>query len=308
MNFDIYVFVLTMIVFVALVICFAILIARDIKNTQKMITAGLNDCEILETIQEEQSKKKYPVLRFITDKLLPWIIVVIVFVMLIFSFVIKINEKKVAKFSTFKVVESGSMSYKHKNNSYLTKNNLNDQIYRFDLIVVAPLPKESELKLYDIVVYEYRGEFIVHRIIGIEEPDETHSERRFLLRGDANQYSDTFPVLYSQMRGIYKGQRLPYVGSFVTFLNSPSGYVCIALVIFVFIVYPFIEKKINDCVKKRIAVLQAQKIVVLNETVVKKESQETTITEENKEENFLDKEVEKSIETDSTSTIEKSEE
>ncbi len=290
MNFDVYVFVLTLIVFTALTVCFTILIVRDIKNTLKMTRAGLNDCEIERTVRDETEKRNHPALCFVTEKVLPCILLAFVLAVFVFSITLKINEKKVAKFSTFKVVESGSMSYKHKNNLYLNENNLNNQIYRFDLIIVSPLPKENELELYDIVVYEYRGELIVHRIIGIEEPNETHSERRFLLRGDANQYSDTFPVLYSQMRGVYQGQRVPYIGSFVVFLNSPSGYMCVALVVFVLAIYPFIEKKINACAKERLAVLESQKAVVLDETVVE-EPQEVILQEENQVENSVDNEI-----------------
>lgn len=48
----------------------------------------------------------------------------------------------------------------------------------FDLIVVSPLPKESDLKLYDIVVYEADGQMIVHRIVDIKEADETHPAKK----------------------------------------------------------------------------------------------------------------------------------
>ena len=43
----------------------------------------------------------------------------------------------------------------------------------------------------------------------------------FLLKGDANENNDRFPVLYSQMTGIYKNERIPFVGSFILFLQAP---------------------------------------------------------------------------------------
>ena len=108
------------------------------------------------------------------------------------------------------VVCSESMSEKHSKNTYLRKNNLNDQFDMFDVIITYELPKESELKKYDIVVYEIDGTLVVHRIVNIEEPNEKHpNERHFLLQGDNVESPDKFPVKYSQMRGIYKGDKIP---------------------------------------------------------------------------------------------------
>jgi hypothetical protein len=102
---------------------------------------------------------------------------------------------------------------------------------------------EEDLELYDIVVYKRDDMYIIHRIVGIEEPNEKHpNERYFLLQGDAVGSSDPFPVLYSQMQGIYKGERIPYVGSFIMFLQSPAGWLCMLLVVFVMIVTPIVER------------------------------------------------------------------
>ena len=76
------------------------------------------------------------------------------------------------------------------------------------------LPKEEDLKLYDIVVYKQDDIYVVHRIVGIEEPNEKHpNERYFLLQGDAVDSPDRFPVKYSQMQGIYTDEKIPFVGS-----------------------------------------------------------------------------------------------
>ena len=102
------------------------------------------------------------------------------------------------------------------------------------------------MKLYDIVVYEVYDNLVIHRIVQIEEPNEKHpNERYFLLQGDDVHYPDKFPVKYKQMKGIYKGERVPMVGSFVMFLQSPAGYLCILLVVFALIAIPMMEKKIK---------------------------------------------------------------
>ena len=126
------------------------------------------------------------------------------------------------------------------------ENKLNDQFQQFDVVICEHIPDEKDLKLYDIVVYKHEDMYIIHRIVGIEEPNEKHpNERHFLLQGDAVDCSDKFPVLYSQMQGIYKGTRIPFVGSFVMFLQSPAGWLCMLLVVFAMIVTPIVEKILN---------------------------------------------------------------
>ena len=155
-----------------------------------------------------------------------------------------------------RVVLSGSMSYKLESNEYLDENGLDDQFDTFDLIITHELPGEFELELYDIVVYELKGELVVHRIVGIEEPNEKHPEHRlFELRGDAIKYSDTRPVEYSQMMAIYRGEHVKYVGSFVHFMQSPAGYVCILLMIVGCIISPLTDLLIRRARKNRLRLL-----------------------------------------------------
>ena len=254
-GYEIYIFVLCLVVFVALTVFFAALIACIAKMNIKLIRGGFADGEIKK--QREKSVKKTAVFRTL-EILLSAALFVAAITVFFFSLQVKINEKKPVERNVIKVVKSASMAEKDGFNKYLTENNLNDQIQMFDLIVVSPLPKESDLKLYDIVVYEADGQMIVHRIVDIKEADETHPQRRFVLQGDANRYSDKFPVLYSQMKGIYGGKKVPYIGSFVVFMNSPAGWLCVLLVVAVCIAYPFIEKKLKKEADLRFAAMQAQ--------------------------------------------------
>lgn len=254
-GYEIYIFVLCLVVFVALTVFFAALIACIAKMNIKLIRGGFADGEIKK--QREKSAKKTAVFRTL-EIILSAALFVAAITVFFFSLQVKINEKKPVERNVIKVVKSASMAEKDGFNKYLTENNLNDQIQMFDLIVVSPLPKESDLKLYDIVVYEADGQMIVHRIVDIKEADETHPQRRFVLQGDANRYSDKFPVLYSQMKGIYGGKKVPYIGSFVVFMNSPAGWLCVLLVVAVCIAYPFIEKKLKKEADLRFAAMQAQ--------------------------------------------------
>ena len=162
-----------------------------------------------------------------------------------------VSSNKVGDTPIVKVVKSGSMATIYEKNEYIAKNNLTNQIKKYDLITLFKLPEENDLKVYDVVMYETNGICVIHRIVAIEEPDEKHSERYFLLQGDANQYPDKFPVKYSQMLGIYKNNRVPYVGSFVDFMQSPVGYLCILLIVFSCVISPIADKKLDKAIEER---------------------------------------------------------
>ena len=116
----------------------------------------------------------------------------------------------------------------------------------FDLIVTHAPPAEFDLKLYDIVIYEYDGVHIIHRIVGIEEPNEVHPNSRiFTLQGDAVGFPDREPVEYSQIKAIYYGERVQFIGSFVFFMKSPAGWLCVLLILFAIIATPIVENKIQ---------------------------------------------------------------
>lgn len=260
--FDIYILVLCLIVFTALTAFFAILIVSLFKARLKMIRGGLADSEILSK-QQEKAKPKKLAASFILDRVISLLFCIIIVIIFGFSLSVRFTEtSKVGSTPIVKVVRSGSMATKYEKNTYLDENGLTDRIKKFDLIVVNQLPKEEDLKLYDIVVYEADGYLIVHRIVGIVEPDETHATRQFLLQGDANQYPDRFPVYYSQMRGIYTGTRIPFIGSFVDFMHSPAGYLCFLLIIFVCVMSPLIEKKVISEIEKREKIISFHRLGV----------------------------------------------
>ncbi len=248
-GYDIYVLVLCLIVFAALTCFFVAMIISLVKMYLKNIQGGMAD----EELKKQRAKEKRHAAFSVIAKIISVLFVAIAITVFALSLDTKVNENAKVERSVVKVVKSQSMSTKNENNKYLFDNDLNNQFQMFDLIGVSPLPDENELKLYDIVVYEVDGQMIVHRIIGIEEPDETHSERRFVLKGDANVYADKIPVLYSQMKGIYNGKRVAYIGSFVVFMNSPAGYLCIILVLCACIAYPLIERKVKKATDLRLA-------------------------------------------------------
>ena len=196
---------------------------------------------------------------------------------------------------TFRVVNTGSMEKKNEKNEYLVKNNLNDQIATFDLIIVYKAPKEEDLKLYDIVVYEVDDIMVVHRIVEIEEPNQYHpNERWFKLQGDAVENPDRFPVKYEQIKGIYKGDRVPFVGSFILFMQSPAGWLCIILVVGAMIVTPILEKKLNKVKNERLIAIGVIEVEESIEQVASTSTEdvEETISDYPVEPEFVDEPIE----------------
>ncbi len=241
-GYDIYIFCLCFITLVGFAGVLGYLLAALVKGHVKEVNAGIYDEELKKEYNQEKKAVKGCLNSIITT-----VFCFIFFALFIFSTVANISGGMFFEnIPTLKMVNSGSMSIKNEKNTYLVTNDLNDQIQTFDLVFIYKAPPEEELEKYDIVLYEVDGNHIIHRIIEIEEPNKDHpTERYFLCRGDSNENSDRFPVLYSQIRGIYRGGRIPFVGSFITFLQSPAGWLCFILVVLVTFIMPVLERKLQ---------------------------------------------------------------
>ena len=278
-KFEIYSLILCLIVLVILVSVFSYMLTIMIKQSLKQIKAGLEDEEIISKFNSDTSKK-HSKLSKTFNAILTVLLCAFFGVIFVSSLYINCTQNTFFdNFPTYRVVLTSSMESKNENNTYLLENNLDNQISAFDLIATYKIPNEEDLKLYDIVVYEVDGILVVHRIVGIEEPNKYHpNERHFLLQGDAVGSPDRFPVLYSQMKGIYKNEKIPFVGSFVLFLQSPAGWLCMLLIFASFIATPILEKKLLDAQKARFLLLsQAQEVATTNEP----SDSEHTVSQEN---------------------------
>ncbi len=245
-DYEKYSLSICLIIFVILTVFFTVLISALVKSTVKLIGYGEQDEDIIKEFAKKKRKKRCKAGCYIGN------VILCLFFGGFFAFSLYTNTNATSvsdSFPTFRVVQSTSMATKFEGNTYLTDNDLHDQFDMHDVILTYEMPDEFDLKLYDIVVYEVDGALIVHRIVQIEEPNEKHPDRRhFRLQGDAVQNADRFPVLYEQMRGIYRGEHIPYLGSFITFLKSFAGWLCMALVAFATLITPVLE---NYLFKKR---------------------------------------------------------
>ena len=240
-DYEIYVFALCFIVFSLLTAMFSYLIYLYGHQEVELIRAGERDRQIERDYKKRRTLKYQAVLWL--GRLIALLLCLAFSATFLFAFRLRANEDApIGDVPEIKVVKSSSMETKNEKNDYLFANELNDQFAMFDIIFCEKLPAEEDLQLYDIVLYKQGDMYIIHRIIAIEEPNEQHPHSRyFTLRGDAVGHSDQFPVFYSQMQGIYRGERVPFIGSFIMFLQSPAGALCMLLIVFAIIVAPIAE-------------------------------------------------------------------
>ena len=256
-SFEIYSLIICLIVYVLLAGLGIFMLITVLNLTLKLIRSGANDKEILDEYEKSQGKQK----RSVFDWIFSGLLIFVVLVVFVFSAYVGCTKNVYFESTpTFKVVNSSSMSMKNEKNQYLFDNELDNQFNTFDLILTYEIPKEEDLKLYDIVIYEIDGILVIHRIVRIEEPNERHpNERWFLLQGDAISQPDRFPVKYEQMKGIYRNEKIPFVGSFVTFMQSPVGWMCLLLMFTGSIVAPILDSKLEKERKQRFKRIQYEK-------------------------------------------------
>jgi len=256
-GFELYSFILCLIVFLLLTGGFAILIGYIVKMSIKLIKHGVEDERILKEYNYKISKTKSSKIADLLSSAFSAVVSVFFISVFAFSFYLNYCEKiPVDDVPVLKVVQSDSMATKNEENDYLFYHKLNNQFDIYDIVLVYSLPNEEDLKLYDIVVYEKNDDLIIHRIVGIEEPNDKHpNERYFLLQGDAIKYPDAFPVKYEQMQGIYRGEKIKFIGSFIVFLQSPIGWLCLVLIFANLFVTPIITKKLSILEEERLSIL-----------------------------------------------------
>lgn len=241
--FDIYLLVISIVVILGLASFFTILIWYIYTLTMRLIYVGYWDQELVEEFDIE----KLPKPQGTVGKIISAAVCGVLAIVVLFSVFLGMTETSItAAVPSLKVVKSGSMSEKHEKNEYLVENDLNNQIQTFDIITTYAPPAEEDIKLYDVIVYEDDGNLIIHRVIYIVEPNKEGDGRLFYTRGDANEKSDTMPVKYEQIRGIYREERIPFVGSFVLFMQSPAGIICLMLAIACMIIMPIVDDKIAE--------------------------------------------------------------
>lgn len=228
-----------------------------INTSVKEIKDGNFDIEIIdEEIHNSLPKvlKKKKIVKAIR-RILFWLVVVLMLPFLVFAIISRINNGTVMINDTAVLaIESGSMSYKNENNTYLDEKNLDNQFPTFSLIFVEKVenPKE-EIDTYDVIVFKTKdGINIVHRVVGQRDYGNLV---QYTTRGDALDKDDGFYPTSNDVVGRYTGKYIPVVGMLVIFFQSPSGMVTLASLIYCFFMLDYYNTKNNNEKNKRFSLL-----------------------------------------------------
>ena len=149
-------------------------------------------------------------------------------------------------------VASGSMSEKNPANPYLAT--IDNQFYTYDMILLEKVNSAGDLQRYDVIAYvNDKGVNVIHRIVGFEQGADG---LRIVTRGDSNNADDTYKPCMDDVLGKYADRRIPYIGSVVMFLQSYSGIITVASVLYCLIMIESIRNKIERAREARLEILQ----------------------------------------------------
>ncbi|MBU8770754.1 signal peptidase I SipW [Cytobacillus oceanisediminis] len=98
------------------------------------------------------------------------------------------------------------------------------------VIAVKPLSSEESksLKEDDVITFQASEEkLITHRIIGVSSSGD---HVMYETKGDNNKTADMEPVLSDNVRAIYTGFTIPFVGYFIDFAQSKEGSAILLIV------------------------------------------------------------------------------
>ncbi len=234
---------------------FTILYRNYANSAVAEYQAGKCDVELIDETILTNIKNSKPHRRIFKriKQIVFWLLIIILIPFLLMSVYSKVaNGVAMINGHGMIAVASGSMSEKNEANNYLA--NIDNQFNTYDMIMLQRVENPSELQLYDVIAYvNDEGVNIIHRIVGFQS---TSNGVRFITRGDSNNADDEYKPSMDDVLGEYTGKRIPYAGVFLMFLQSYSGIVTVAAIIYCLIMIESVGNKIYDARDDRLLFLQ----------------------------------------------------
>lgn len=258
-SFEIIALIVTAVGVVSFATIFTILYLSYANSTVAEYRAGKKDVELIEeTIYDNiKSASKYRLVARRLKQAFFYVAIAILIPFLVLSLFTKLSTG-VAMIGGrgVIVVASGSMSEKNpKNPNISALSRYDNQFETYDLIVLEQINSQDELKTYDVIAFTNdEGVNIIHRIVGKEGSGEN---LKYVTAGDANNANDPYKPSFDDVIGRYTGARVPWVGVFVMFLQSYSGMLTLAAVIYCLIMIEYVSEKIYKTQKARLGTLQS---------------------------------------------------
>ena len=233
-------------------IVFTVLYQSYVHSTITQVESGKRDIELLDVALSERSErtKKLKKILSIVRTLVFVLFLIIIVPLFLFSLITRFADGRPIFGKTIMIVASGSMSEKNEDNDYLVS--LDDQINKYDIIVLEKVDSLDDLKIYDIIAYKNKGTNIIHRIVAINGSGDNV---QFIMRGDANNANDDYKPKFSDVIGVYRGKRIPLAGVIVMFLQSYSGIITVLALLYCLFMIDIVSRKVDRCEAKRTAQL-----------------------------------------------------
>lgn len=138
------------------------------------------------------------------------LIYIIILIILLYILINSTKSLKIINYEAF-VIVSGSME---------------PEINNGDILIIKKV-NENEIKKGDIITFDRNGVYITHRVVEIQEQENT---KKFITKGDRNTVNDSDVVLFENIKGV-KTARIPFIGMLIVKVSS-SKYLIIILIMF----------------------------------------------------------------------------
>lgn len=199
----------------------------------------------LENMEENKTskKKKVKVVNIILN-----VICVLIFTFAAYELILKFTNNSIYLFGVRSdVVLTDSMSYKNEDPRIQTfLEGHDDQLHRGDLVYSTKVKKDTELNVYDIVLFinKDNNKLTIHRIVSIKSgSDYMDGEPRYLIRADtANVGSHDGLYKHDEIIAKYKS-KIPVIGHVHNFLTSIFGIILEVGIIIIIVLYQFFDDK-----------------------------------------------------------------
>lgn len=256
-SFEIIALIVTAVGVVSFSTIFTILYMSYANSSVAEYRAGKRDVELIEeTIYDNiKSASKYRAVARKLKQAFFYVAIAILIPFLVLSLYTKLSTG-VAMIGGrgVIVVASGSMSEKNPQNPNISAiSKYDNQFWTYDLIVLESVSSQSELKKYDVIAFTNdEGVNIIHRIVGFEGSGKN---LRYVTSGDANNANDKYKPSFDDVIGRYTGERVPWIGVFVMFLQSYSGILTLAAIIYCLVMIEYVSEKIYKTQRARLDTL-----------------------------------------------------
>lgn len=240
--------VVTVIGVVSFAAIFTILYMSFAKSTISEIKSGKRDIDLLdEVIYEQQTRvKRKKEITGTIKSVIFFTFIAFVTPLFIFSIINKIQGNiTMLGDRSLMIVASGSMSEKHESDLVFLQN-YDNQFQQFDIIVLEKVDNPYSLRVGDVIAFRTKdGTNVIHRIREVKFG-------YFVTQGDAVGKSDGYEPTHEQVLGRYVSKRIPLIGIFVIFFQSPAGIITVLSLLYCLLMIDSITKRIDKAQNKRV--------------------------------------------------------